>query len=423
MNIFMNLLKCGKSGKSSVRLLKKVLLVLVVAVLLVGAGLVATSLWNDGFSKVLDEYKSDYPDGLLVVQTLSGDSANNTLIQLQIYCPDLSLGEYYLLEIRSDSQKKSVISVIDPASGKIDCRIERSIGLGGSNSLVPNLLATVNGEPVLTEDVLKIYNAVPESLRTDQSLQQSFEQVVNNKLLLQEAKAEGFSVSSDEVDSAVDAFLTRSGLTLPVLEESLASVNSSMASFRDGLKEDLLLQKMVMRVLEGSEEVSATEVEEYYSTFKENLTTIPRSSTRQILIYANQSTAAAKLEYVKGIASQINESNFCELASLYSEDSVTKDSCGGYEAAAGQLLPEYEQVVYASKPGDIKLISTRMGYHIVHVVGLEPARLLSLEEAMDGIRDFLSLQKRQALLTSHLQILREDAKIVSYMQAPNQTSN
>ncbi|MBN2142497.1 peptidyl-prolyl cis-trans isomerase [Candidatus Woesearchaeota archaeon] len=402
--------------------LKIFLSVAVIAILALAIFLLSDLfLEKNGFEKSVESYYQTYPDGVMTLQRFSGPAAVPVAAQVASHCEGFAMEDFYVAEIVSQKQHKSLVYVLDPSSREIVCVIEQDFSLGTSNAgVATNLLASVNGEPVYTDEVLAIFNSIPANLQTNQSLNDAFNQAINNKLLLQEARRVGLEVSSEEIDASVNAFLSQNGLTAESFEAALLQANSSIQKFRGQVKNDLLIQKMILEIAKTAEGVSEDEISTFYEAYKDNLTTIPRSATSQLMIYANQSTATAKLEYAKGIASQINATNFCELVSLYSEDLASKNNCGLYDAQMGSLLPEYEEIVYSSKPGDIKLISTRLGYHIVQVLQIEPARPLSYEEAHDDISDLIALQKRQGALAGYLQSLRGSAEIVNYVAGQGQ---
>jgi len=95
-----------------------------------------------------------------------------------------------------------------------------------------------------------------------------------------------------------------------------------------------------------------------------------------IMIRADKRT----LEDAKQIALNLLDSlkkgaDFAELASKYSEDQFSKDNNGDiYYITAGQIIPAFEDAVYATKKGEVypEPVETRYGYHIVKVTDRGP---------------------------------------------------
>lgn len=283
-------------------------------------------------------------------------------------------------------------------------------------TLTENLLATINGESVYLEEVMVVYNNIPENLKTNDSLQESLNQVVNNKLLLQDAAGKGLSVQEEDVDNAINTFLANSGITLEQLEQNLANSDSSINNFRNDIRNTLLLQLELSDITRNLPKPSEADIRAYYDENKLSFMTLPSAKTKQILIYANETNQEAKLESIKTIASELSATNFCELVSKYSEDTISISRCGSYDFQQGELLPEFEQVVFSSEPGSTKIIQTQLGFHIVQIESVTPSTQLNLEEAREGIKNYLTLINQRFVINNFIINLKEQAEIVSYMK-------
>jgi parvulin-like peptidyl-prolyl isomerase len=233
---------------------------------------------------------------------------------------------------------------------------------------------------------------------------------------MQDATGKGLAVKEGEVDNAINTFLTNNGLTLQQLEERLASVGSSMNVFRNNTRNNLLLQNEISEITKSALAPTDAGIQKYYDDNKQTFVTKASAKTRQLLIYANESNDAEKLAQIKGIATMLNATNFCELVNLYSQDNASISRCGQYDFEQGQLLPEYEQVVFSSEPGTAKITKTRLGYHIIEMMNVTLAQQLSFAQAKDSIANYLLLKNKQDLLSQYIISLRQQAKIVSYIK-------
>lgn len=392
-----------------------IITIIVLAVTVLALGLTLVSMINP-LDSITKRYQRNYLDSVLSIQMISNDAAESLTPQIKAYCPEFGLDKYYLAQIDNLEKQKSILFIINPATGKTECLIDRSTDINTSKAaLTQNLLATINEEPVYLQEVIAVYNNIPTDMRTNTSLQESLDQVINNKLLLQHAFSKGLTISEQEVDNAINAFLANNGLTLEQLQQNLAKGGSSIEVFRDNIRKSLLLQLAISEITKEVQSPPESLIRQYYDENKESFITIPSAVTRQILIYANESNQAAKLEMIRAIASMFNGTNFCELVGEYSEDLPSVPRCGLYSFQQGQLLPEYEEVVFNSEPGSVKIIRTRLGYHIVQVVNATLPAQLSYEEVKDSISNYLVLINKQAVLNQYIQNLRQEADIVSYI--------
>jgi parvulin-like peptidyl-prolyl isomerase len=393
------------------------LIITIIILLIIVAALGLSILSNiNPLDKMIKKYQRTYPDAILSIQKLTGDNALALNKQIITYCPDFNLNEYYLAQIDNLAMQKSTLFVVNPVGGKIECTIDRSTNINKSKtSLNQNLIAAINDEPVYMDEVTAVYNNMPANMRTNTSLQDSLEQVISNKLLLQDAVKKGINVKEEDIDNAVSTFLSNNGLTLDQLNERLTSSSSSINTFRNSIRNNLLLQKEINEVTKNTALPTEAEVKAYYEENKQGFITKAKATTKQLLLYANESNSDAKLEEIKAIASQLNATNFCELVSKYSQDLISIPRCGVYDFEQGQLLPEYEQVVLSSEPGSSKIIRTSIGYHIVQIINVTLPQQLSYEQAKDNIMNYFILMSKQQLLSQYIAALRQQAKIVSYI--------
>jgi parvulin-like peptidyl-prolyl isomerase len=379
--------------------------------------LLAVSFSFFAYKSPLHSVVSDFensPGSVLTLQKISDADSPAVIAQLKSVCKGLDLNEIYIAQM-SKKTGQQIIYVVNPLTGAIECKRNMADATAAvPSTLTPNIVADVNGDPVYSDEVLAVYNSVAASMRTNQTLQQAFEQVVNNKLLLQDAKRKGLNVTAEEIDNGVNSFISSNGLTFETLQQALQQSNSTITEFRNKIEDGQLIQKAILDATKDVAEITESDIWNFYSENKNNITSLASQTSRQLTIYANTSNAPERLEYLKGIASMINQTNFCDLIKIYSEDVSTKESCGFYNATQGQLLPEYEQAVFNSTPGELKIIGTRVGYHLVQIISINPSRPLSYEEARKDISNGLNLMKKQQVLLEYLAKLRQSAKIVTY---------
>ncbi|MBU1199849.1 MAG: peptidylprolyl isomerase [Nanoarchaeota archaeon] len=282
--------------------------------------------------------------------------------------------------------------------------------------LQPNLLATINGEPVYLEDVSAVYNNIPIEQRTNTSLQESINIVVDNRLLIQDAKKKGFTATETEVDSYISVLLANNGIYIEQLENTLKSQGSSLEQFRENIKTTLLIQKEIDFITKDVAIPTAEEIRAFYDQNPESFAAPGSAQTRQIMLRTNQSNQAEKLEAIKAIAQELNATNFCELVSKHSDDLASIERCGEYNFQQGQLLPEYEQAVFSSEAGISKIIQTSLGFHIIEIKSVTQPRTQTFEEVQESIKNILILRNKQEALNAYLQTLRGQADIVSYIE-------
>lgn len=296
-----------------------------------------------------------------------------------------------------------------------------SVTAGASQANNRSLLATVNGDPIYLDEVSRLYSTLPAAQQTNETLQQAFDTVVNNKLLVQDAKSRGITIAEADVDNTLDAMMQQNNLSEAMLKDRLAAIGLTTVNLRDDIRETLILKSEVEYLWSKVQPITEEEIRSYYDLNRQNITSIPRAKIRQLLISANSSNADEKLAEIRSIANELNDTNtsnagktdFCALVTRYSDDKDSIAQCGVYDFQKGSLLPEFEDVVLLAPKGSIIIVPTRLGFHLVEVLERTPAVQLSFNETREAIGNQLLGAKRQTMLTGYINDLRKNASIVS----------
>ena len=139
--------------------------------------------------------------------------------------------------------------------------------------------------------------------------------------------------------------------------------------------------------------VDEVELKAYYDQHVDEFLEGEQASARHILFrLAPDATDVARGEAelrANGVATIARSgADFAVLASEHSEDPGSKDLGGDLGwFGRGQMVPEFENVVFAAKPGDIVgPVKSQFGYHIIKVEGFRPEHQQPFEEVQEQIR-------------------------------------
>ena len=104
--------------------------------------------------------------------------------------------------------------------------------------------------------------------------------------------------------------------------------------------------------------------------------------------------------------------DFAALAKQYSQDDSNNMNGGSLGTfGRGTMVPEFETVAFAMKPGEISdVVKTSFGYHIIKVEGHQPATTRPLAEVRTEIEEQLKWQKAQAEAESRAKALEAQIK-------------
>jgi len=147
----------------------------------------------------------------------------------------------------------------------------------------------------------------------------------------------------------------------------------------------------------GLPQASQQEIQQYFAAHQAEYSVPEQAKARHILIKAGtdaKSDAAAKAK-AEGLLKQIQGgANFADLAKKDSDDPGSKDSGGelGF-AQRGRMVPEFDKAIFTQKIGDIAIVKTQFGYHIVQVEDRQTAHAQSINEVAPTIQATLVRQK------------------------------
>lgn len=115
---------------------------------------------------------------------------------------------------------------------------------------------------------------------------------------------------------------------------------------------------------------------------------VPEQATIRHILFMTQGKPPADEAKVKAQAEDVmnqiksGKAKFEDMVTKYSEDPGSKDKGGEYKDLQrnGQMVKEFEDAAFTQKVGDIGLIKTSFGYHIVQVEARTPAHQQTFEE-------------------------------------------
>jgi parvulin-like peptidyl-prolyl isomerase len=204
----------------------------------------------------------------------------------------------------------------------------------------------------------------------------TLDQLINEEIALQKAGSAGVMVSKKELAAALTQQQHNQGGPLH-FQQFLTQSNLSLAEFTNLLKSQLLESKLQPAL---AAKVAKTE-------------TKVRAS--HILI------TASKLSLAKQLLKQAQQgANFAALAKKYSTDpgSAKKGGDLGYFTKT-QMVAPFANAAFAMKIGEVRLVKSQFGWHIIKVTGREHTKL-SASELQNAQTNSLQtwLQKESAAL-------------------------
>ncbi len=282
------------------------------------------------------------------------------------------------------------------------------------------LVAVVNDEIITASEVdasqsLAALNLLADILpgvndrETGPTFRDALDAMIDQRLLLQEARSLGLTATDQEAREAVLA-LTE--------ERRLDRLNGAPPEeIRQRVQDQLTIVKLVNREVRSKLLINASDVDAYYRAHPDRFTTPTRYRLRQIFIKAPAggdpaALAAAQAEANRLRAEATGGSDFGDLARQRSQGAeAVRGGDLGY-VRLGELLPEIDAVLGGMRAGDVSpVIATLVGFHIINLVEVAPGAVRPLEEVKSQAEEFVYQELATNYYRRWLRQLRSRAHI------------
>jgi peptidyl-prolyl cis-trans isomerase SurA len=201
------------------------------------------------------------------------------------------------------------------------------------------------------------------------------DQLILRRLQLQYASQIGVTASDSEINAALKDVLNRNNLTQESLADLLTREGLTLQDYKDRLREQIILARLMNQAVRSRVSVDASEVEAYFKAHQEEFNQPAQARVRHIFFRIDPDAAPAQMGAVRERATLVlqearNGGNFGDLARRHSEDATAANGGDLGLIRRGQALPEFEEVIFAMQEGDISdVIRTPNGLHIVKIEG------------------------------------------------------
>lgn len=273
--------------------------------------------------------------------------------------------------------------------------------------LVDRVVAVVNKEVITESEFEILFRPIYEQVRRayqGPDLQKQLEdirlkllnQIIEDKLVYQEAQKLGITISDDEVDQEIAAFKQQFPKGVQ-FEKEMEKAGITMADIEKRFRERLTIEKLHQSLIRGKVVVSPAEVEQYFKEHPQEFA--HKEQVKVFCITLRKSEEAVKKGTMDEDAKKKAESlfkdlkrgaDFEKLAVKYSQDSHAAQ--GGFVGFVqrGDMVSSIDQVLFLLPAGSLSdILETEHGYHIFKVVEKQAASKKTFEEARDEIVDKL----------------------------------
>jgi len=245
------------------------------------------------------------------------------------------------------------------------------------------ILASFSGQTITLGEFNQLWEEVPEDYKLQLDKSMVLDQMISEKMLIQEAKNIGLEKDND------------------VLEQIKK------------MTEQILVQVLIEREILDKIKINDEEVLEYYEQNKESFTEKEQVYLYNILLETEEE-AQNVLEQLKA------GGDFSEIAKEKSTGpSAAQGGDLGY-LTKGTIIPEIEEVVFALEVEELsEIINTDFGFHILKITEKKPETVKSFEEVKEDIIQTLLPNKQKEAFDNLLEELKSKSEIEINEEALN----
>jgi len=281
------------------------------------------------------------------------------------------------------------------------------------------IVATVNGETISRADLEGQIALLPQQYRQLMSDEMVLQQMIDEKLLLQEATRQGIAPDAAEIEAAYQNLLVQGNLTEAQLAENLATYGLDTDAVRQMLARQLTVQMLLNRTVDSQLNVTPAMARAFYDAHRDAFMTGEQVTVRHILIPVTNGTddAAAKATAEEALRKYEAGEDFCALVKEYSKDVGSQATCGEYTFGRGAMVPEFENASFALKPGETTIVKTVFGYHVILKMNETAPKQVPFDQVATSLGDQLRSQQRLDIYQAYIQGLRDNATIENKLAA------
>jgi peptidyl-prolyl cis-trans isomerase SurA len=252
---------------------------------------------------------------------------------------------------------------------------------------VDRIVAVVNDE-VITANELRARTLSAMAQLERQKIQlpppdvlerQVLERMIVDRAQLQLARETGVRVDDATINAAMGRIAEANNMTVPAMRQRLESEGVSFAQFREDIRQDILLNRLREREVDGRLQISESELDNFIADQSGVTADSEEINLAQILLRVPENSTPQRLEETRTRADDLiaqlkGGADFARLAASYSN---AAEALQGGELGwrnTDRLPTLFLEAVKGVKSGEIApLVRSPNGFHILKVLGRRSA--------------------------------------------------
>jgi peptidyl-prolyl cis-trans isomerase SurA len=293
-------------------------------------------------------------------------------------------------------------------------------------AVVDRIVAVVNQEIITLSEVESRLSLPPEENgngdrlvkkhRDHEFRRKALDQLIEERLIDQEARKAGIKISGKDVDAAVEEIRRRNNVAPEDLERVLAREGLTLETLRKQVEKRLQRIRLIQWAIKVDPKIGEKEFRDFYQKNIGRYRVAESYRTAHILFHVQKEATPEEIREIRKKSQTVLEkirggADFAEMAILYSDDTSAKDGGDLGYFKRGDLLPSFEKEALRLQAGEVSgIVRTEFGFHIIKLTDRKGGTL-SFEEVKERVRAEYYERETEAALKKYLATLKEKAII------------
>ena len=202
---------------------------------------------------------------------------------------------------------------------------------------------------------------------------QVLDRLILTKLQIQEALSTGIRVDDESLNRTISNIAAENKLSLAEFRKILEADNYSYDKFREDIRNEILVSRLVQRQVNNRVTVTKSEIENFLSNMEQQGAIDKEYKISHILVAVSQTASLAdresKKEKAEKILAELRAGNdFAQTAATYSDGQQALDGGDLGWRKAAEVPTLFADFIAIMEPGDVSdLITSPSGYHIIRL--------------------------------------------------------
>ncbi|MBN2468238.1 MAG: peptidyl-prolyl cis-trans isomerase, partial [Deltaproteobacteria bacterium] len=293
------------------------------------------------------------------------------------------------------------------------------LGAPANGEVIDKVVGIVNEDIITLSELLNVtqrHTLDSNALNSSGKMNEILQQLIEQKLIAQEARKSAVIVSDAEVDASIEKFKESNQISTDQLKQALQEQGVPWNEYREQFREEIGKQHLLAAKVRSQVTITDKDAEDYYEAHLEEYVVPPRVRIEQLFFPVASAAPDKTKDDLLATANQAlarirSGESLQAVASIYNLAREGDSVDLGY-FKKGELMAPLDAAAFSLGAGNVSdVVVTEKGYFIIRVLEKTDAQTKTVEEVKEVISNALYRQKMEKKYQEWMQQLRDKAYI------------